>query len=151
MILKPWQRVIVRMLLAGFVLLAATGLFLLGSDGSSQAAAWALLLHVVVGVLLVPMLLAFVIPHAREHMKRKPVIAFTGAIVLAFGLASAFTGAQLGMVRESARPTWSFPVHLLTGFGLVLLYALHRRFDRTAATYWVPRRAVETGRYFRQF
>ena len=139
-ILKPWQRIVVRMLLAGFVLLAATGLFLLGSDGSSQAAAWALLLHVVVGVLLVPLLIVFVVPHAREHMKRKPVIAFTGAIVLAFGLATAFTGAQLGLIRASARPDWSFAVHVVAGFGLVLLYALHRRFGSNPAPW--PRLAA---------
>ena len=132
-VLSPWQRVAVRLLLGGFVLLGATGLFLLGSDGSSQAAAWALAVHVVVGVLLVPLLLVFVVPHAKEHMKRKPVIAFTGALVLAMALVATFTGAQLGLVRASARPGWSFPLHVGTGFGLVLLYALHRRFGSNPA------------------
>ena len=134
-VLSPWQRRVVRMLLVGFVLLAATGLFLLGSDGSSSAAAWALLLHVVVGVALVPLLLVFVIPHAREHMKRKPVIAFTGALVLGLALTAAFTGAQLGLMRSAILPPWSFTLHLASGFALVLLYTVHRRFGSNPATW----------------
>ena len=141
-VLSPWQRWAVRSLLSGFVLLGATGLFLLGSDGSSAAAAWALLLHIVVGVLLLPLLLVFVVSHAREHMKRKPVIAFTGAIVLATALTATFTGAQLGLVRASARPEWSFPLHVVAGFALILLYAVHRRFGSNPASW--PRLAGGT-------
>ena len=139
-VLSPWQRWAVRCLVGGFVVLAATGVFLLGSDGSSAAAAWSLLLHVGGGVLLLPLLLVFVVPHAREHMKRKPVVGFTGALVLGVALAAVFTGAQLGFVRSAARPSWSNAVHIGAGFGLVLLYIVHRRFGANPAPW--PRLAV---------
>ena len=56
-VLRRWQRVTVRVLAIGFVLVAGTGVFLAGSDGASSAGAMALLLHVAVGVLLLPALL----------------------------------------------------------------------------------------------
>ena len=68
------------------------------------------------------------IPHAREHMRRKPIIALTGALVLAAALIATWTGVQLGWVRRPLLVDFTLPLHWLSGVGLILLYALHRRY-----------------------
>ncbi|MHC5012318.1 MAG: multiheme c-type cytochrome [Planctomycetota bacterium] len=134
-ILSPWQVLFVRLLLGGFVLLLGGGLFLMWSDGASAAATWALFLHIVGGALLLPVLLAFVLPHAIAQMRRRPVIGLTGSVMLLAALAVVYTGALLTLERAAARPPWTGSVHALVGFALVLLYALHRRFGTNRATW----------------
>lgn len=134
-VLAGWQKPLVRLLVGGAVLLAGTGVFLLNSDGASAAATWALFLHIVAGALLAPVLLAFVIPHAVKHMRRKPVIGMTGVLVSASAIAIAYTGALLVLQRAALRGDWVWPTHVIGGFSLILLYALHRRWGSNPASY----------------
>lgn len=134
-ILSSWQRPLVRALLYGGVLLAGTGLFLLGSDGASEAATWALFLHVLIGILLVPVLLAFAIPHAVVHMRRKPVIGLSGLGVMTLALVVLAAGLLLLLERSALRGAWVWPTHVYGGFAMVLLYAVHRRWGANPAAW----------------
>lgn len=142
-LLPGWQRPVVRALVVSFLVMGTTGLYLTGSDGASGISAVALAIHVVAGVLALPLLLAFVIPHARAHMKRKPVIAFSGTLVLFVALAIAYTGAELALSRVATRPEWTMTVHWACGGLLLLLYPLHRRFGKNPAPW--PRLAGAVG------
>ncbi|MDJ0976072.1 MAG: tetratricopeptide repeat protein [Planctomycetota bacterium] len=134
-VLSPWQKPLVRMLVGGAVLLAGTGVFLLNSDGASTAATWALFLHIVIGALLAPVLIAFVLPHAFKHMRRKPVIGLTGVLVSAAALAPIWTGALMVLQRSALRGAWVEPTHQISGFALILLYAVHRRWGSNPASW----------------
>lgn len=140
-ILKPWQRALSRVLAGGFVLLAGTGVFLLASGGASDAAAWVLLAHIVVGALLLVPLFVFTVPHAVEHGRRRPVIGLTGALVLLAALAAAASGGLLLLQRSSLRPEWTWWAHVGGGFGLFFLYGVHRRFGTNPAPWRVLARA----------
>ncbi len=134
-ILTRWQKLVVRGLLFGFVVLAGSGLFLLRSDGASTTAAVALLAHILVGLVAIPLLLAFVIPHAKAQMLRRPVIGFTGALVTLTVLGVGLSGVLLAFERSSLRGDWVWPLHVIGGFGVLLLYVVHRRFGTNPASW----------------
>jgi tetratricopeptide (TPR) repeat protein len=124
----------VRVLVLGAILVAATGLFLLGSPGSSPSAASALFAHVAVGLLLLPVLLVFTVPHAVAQIRRKPVIGLTGTLVLLLALGAAYTGVTMLLDPVRGRQggtTWL--LHVVGGLGVFALYALHRRFGSNPA------------------
>ncbi len=124
-ILTPRTRLLVRLLVGGAVVLGGTGAFLLGSDGSSAAAAVALTVHIAAGVLLIPVLLAFALPHAYAVRRLSPKIRFTGFIVLSVALTVSVTGV-VPLFGEAATPEPLRLTHVLTGFVMILLYAGHR-------------------------
>jgi Tfp pilus assembly protein PilF len=121
--------------------LAGTGVYLLATPGGSPAFHVALSAHVLCGALLVPVLLAFVLPHAIVHTLRKPLIALTGAVVLLLALAVAASGVELVLGKGFGGGTSgglafrgaAWIVHVAGGFGLFALYALHRRFGANPA------------------
>ncbi len=136
-VLSPWQRPLVHATVVGSIVLGATGVFLLGTPGGTPAASSAFLAHLLVGVLLVPLLLVFTVPHAIAQTRRKPVIALSGAGVLLLALAVAGTGAML-FLEPTSRPTYStWAIHVFGGFGLFALYALHRMFGSNPAKGWI--------------
>jgi tetratricopeptide (TPR) repeat protein len=141
-ILTPWQKRMVHMILVGSALVAATGLFLLESDGSSGLAMAALVVHIVVGAVVALAMLVFSIPHAWVQMRRRPVIGLTGALVLGLGLMITYTGALLLLQRSALRPDWIWPVHVYGGLALWVLYAVHRRWGTNPAPW--PRLAAAT-------
>jgi cytochrome c-type biogenesis protein CcmH/NrfG len=118
-------------LVAGGILEAGTGLFLLSTPAGSPSYAGALVAHLAVGALLVPLLLAFAIPHALRETRRKPFIAFGGALLLLAALAVVATGVVLLVEPRPAPSTWW--LHVVLGFAIVALYALHRRFGQNPA------------------
>jgi hypothetical protein len=130
-VLRPWQRPVVRALLLGGVLEAGTGLFLLSTPAGSPSYAGALVAHLAVGALLVPLLLAFAVPHALRETRRKPFIAFGGAVLLLAALGVVATGVVLLVEPRPAAANWW--IHVAGGFGLVALYAVHRRFGQNPA------------------
>ena len=133
--LRPWQKRVVRFILAAVVLVSGTGLFLSRSGGSSSVAMTALLVHIVLGLLAMVAVLVFVVPHAKEHLRRKPVIGLTGILVVALALFIAWTGLQLMLSRSALRPAWTLDAHGASGLGLFLLYALHRRWGSNPASW----------------
>jgi hypothetical protein len=135
-VLTPWQRPIVAILSVGTVLVSATGLYLATSAGGSTATEGAFLVHLVVGALLVPILLAFTVPHAIAQTRRKPFIALSGAGVLVAALAATATGVSLIVEPTGARGS-TLPWHWITGFVVLGLYVLHRRFGTNPARYVV--------------
>ncbi|MCC7139242.1 MAG: tetratricopeptide repeat protein [Planctomycetes bacterium] len=131
-VLTPWQRPVVRLLTLGTVLVGGTGLFLGASTGASPGAASAFVAHVVVGALLVPLLLAFAVPHAVTQTKRKPLIALSGAVVLLAALAATASGVSLLIDPPGARGSVGL-LHTVTGLAVLALYLLHRRFGSNPA------------------
>lgn len=134
-VLTPRQQVLVRILVGAFLLIAATGAFLLTTDGSSFVAMAALFLHLLAGAICVPILLAFVVPHAVKHLRRKPGIAFTGVLVLFLLLALVYTGVLLTFQRRSLHGAWVYPLHVFGGIGVLVLYMFHRRWGANPAPY----------------
>ena len=132
-VLTPWQRPAVRALVLGSILVAGTGLFLMGTPGGSPATSGAFWAHVIVGVLLVPLLLAFTIPHAIVQTRRKPFIALTGALVLGATLTLVASGAILVLDPVPAAHPTAYALHLYGGLALLVLYGLHRRFGSNPA------------------
>ena len=133
-ILSGWQRPLVKALVLGGIFLAATGLFLAATPGTTPSASAAFIAHVIVGVLLTPVLFVFAIPHAVAQTKRKPFIALGGALVLAAALALVGSGVLLVVEPVRTGRTAAWAVHLVSGAGLLLLYALHRRFGANPAS-----------------
>jgi len=132
-VLKPWHRPLVHATVVGSIVLGATGLFLLGTPAGTPSSASAFLAHLLVGALLVPLLLVFVVPHAIEHTRRKPVIALSGAGVLLLALAIVGTGVVL-VLEPTPRPAaFVWGLHVYGGFALFGLYALHRRYGSNPA------------------
>lgn len=126
-VLSPWQRPLVRIVVLGTILVSGTGLFLLGSAGGTPSFASALFAHVVVGLLLVPVLLAFSIPHAVVQAPRKPLIGLTGAVVLLAALAAAATGVAIVVDPKVGRAHgFVWWAHVAGGLGVLAVYALHR-------------------------
>ena len=140
-ILAGWQRPFVRALVLGGIFLAATGLFLIATPGTSPSASAAFVAHVIVGALLTPVLFVFTIPHAVAQTKRKPFIALGGALVLAAALALVGSGAILVLepVRTGHGAAWA--THLIGGAALLVLYAVHRRVGGNPASV----RTIATG------
>ncbi len=132
-VLSPWQKPLVRAVVLGTILLTGTGLFLLATPGGTPAFTAGLAVHLVAGILLVPALLAFVLPHAVAQTLRKPLIALTGAVVLFVALAVAASGGYLVLGEDPALRSTSWIVHVAGGFGLLALYAFHRRFGTNPA------------------
>ena len=126
-LLPGWQRPALWILLGSFLVMGVTGIVLLGSDGASAISGWSLVLHVVASCIALPVLVAFTVAHARAHLRRKPAIAVSGALVLFAVLAVVCTGAALVFVREAARPSWTGWVHGLAGALSAMLYPWHRR------------------------
>lgn len=135
-ILTPWQRPIVRALVAGAVLVGGTGLFLWTSPAISAAAQAAFIAHLAVGALLVPVLLAFAVPHAVAQTKRKPFIALSGAVVLLAALLTVGTGVALLADPSGASATTGW-LHSAGGVAVFALYVLHRRFGTNPAPFTV--------------
>ncbi|MFO0931335.1 MAG: multiheme c-type cytochrome [Planctomycetota bacterium] len=135
-ILSPWQKPLVRALLLGTILVAGTGLFLVSTPGASPSAQSALIVHLVVGALLVPVLLVFAIPHAVAQTKRKPFIALSGAVVLLAALAAAGTGVSL-VAEPTGASASTGTLHAIAGFAVLGLYLLHRRFGTNPARWSV--------------
>jgi tetratricopeptide (TPR) repeat protein len=133
-VLTGWQRPFVKAIVLGTILVAGTGLFLLGTPGGSPSFAAALLVHVAVGALLVLPLLAFTLPHAIAQTRRKPLIALSGAVLLLGGLLVALSGAALVFDARGAMRDQAWWAHVVGGFGLVVLYAVHRRFGQNPAS-----------------
>ncbi len=135
-ILSPWQKPLVRALLLGTVLVAGTGVFLVSTPGASPSAMSALVVHLVVGALLVPVLLVFAIPHAVAQTKRKPFIALSGAVVLLAALATAGPGVSL-VAEPSGASSTTGTLHAVAGLAVLALYLLHRRFGTNPARWSV--------------
>ncbi|MFV1958256.1 MAG: multiheme c-type cytochrome, partial [Planctomycetota bacterium] len=123
--LPAGQRILLRVLVAAFVFLAAGGLFLLGSDGSSVVAAGLLLLHLGVGVAAAVLALVFVVPHALARGLSWPAAGALGVALLVATLLVAATGFLLldGKAFAGRAAWWG---HVVFGYGLFLLYVLHR-------------------------
>jgi tetratricopeptide (TPR) repeat protein len=138
-VLTAWQRPLVRLLVFGAVVVAGSGLYLLWTPGGAPANLTALLLHLGVGVLLVPVLLVFTVPHAVAQTRRKPFIALGGAVLLLGSLAVVATGVHLLTVVNPRTAQTSWLVHVVGGFALFGLYVVHRRFGQNPAE---PRRLV---------
>jgi tetratricopeptide (TPR) repeat protein len=140
-ILSAWQRPLVTALVLGGIFLAATGLFLVATPGTSPSASAAFVAHLIVGALLTPVLFIFTIPHAVAQTKRKPFIALGGALVLATALALVASGAILVLepVKKAGSVAWL--VHVVAGAALFVLYAVHRRFGGNPAS----GRSIATG------
>jgi tetratricopeptide (TPR) repeat protein len=126
----------VRALLLGTVLVAGTGVFLVSTPGASPSAMSALVVHLVVGALLVPVLLVFAIPHAVAQTKRKPFIALSGAVVLLAALATAGTGVSR-VAEPSGASSTTGTLHAVAGLAVLGLYLLHRRFGTNPARWSV--------------
>jgi tetratricopeptide (TPR) repeat protein len=123
----------VKALVVGGAFLAATGLFLMGTPGGSPSASVAFLAHVVVGALLVPVLFVFVVPHAVVQTRRKPLIAVSGAAVLLAALALVASGAAMLIEPSRTGRGTAWATHVVTGFALLGLYVVHRRFGTNPA------------------
>ncbi len=143
-VLTPWQRPAVRALVLGSILVSGTGLFLMGTPAGSPATSGAFWAHVILGVLLVPLLLAFTIPHAVVQTRRKPFIALTGALVLGGALAVIASGAILVLDPVPARHATALGLHVYGGLGMLLLYGLHRRFGANPVRWQVLGAAAAT-------
>lgn len=132
-VLSPWQRPLVKALVVGGAVVAATGLFLMRTAGGTPSSSVAFLAHVVVGALLVPVLFAFVVPHAVAQTRRKPLIAMSGAVVLIGALALAASGASMILEPTRTGSGTAWWVHLVAGLSLPLVYAAHRLFGSNPA------------------
>lgn|GEM_PF-2482910 len=131
-ILSPWQKPFVWALLLGTIVVTGTGVFLAATGGASPSAQNAFVAHLVVGALLVPVLLAFAVPHAVAHTKRKPLIALSGALVLLAALLTAGTGVSLVVEPTGSTGTAGW-LHSVAGVAILALYLLHRRFGTNPA------------------
>lgn len=127
--LRPWQRPLVGALFGAYVLLGATGLFLLVRDDASPIATAALSAHLVLGVLATVGLLGFALPHALAHGTRARAAVTRGAALFVMIAVVVLTG-LVPLVSSPDAPLRSpiaWTLHVLGGAAIVLLYALHRR------------------------
>ncbi len=125
--LGPWQRVLVRIVLAGTIALTATGLFLFFSDGAGAASSISLIVHILGGGLVFLVMVAFVVPHMIAQRKRSPAIRTTGFFLLAGSLAVMATGIWPLLEEVASRRTWARTAHVGAGVFILIVYWVHRR------------------------
>ena len=134
-VLTGWQRPLVKLLVLGTILLGGTGLFLLATPGGSPGATGALAIHILAGAVLLPVLFVFTVPHAVVQTRRKPFVALSGGVVLLLALACTASGAYLIVEPQGASRAAAWSIHLATGFGVLLVYVVHRRFGSNPASW----------------
>jgi hypothetical protein len=120
--------------LLGLLIWWRGGLFGLGFGSAAMPVAWALW-----GLGGLAAMLSLVAPGANR-------VLFVGLVVLTYPIGWVVSHVLMGVVFYGVLT----PVGLF--FRLIGRDPLHRRFDRQAASYWVPHRRVDrVERYFRQF